>query len=203
MTESSASRPKFFATPAAFRRWLERNHDKATELWVGYYKKASGKPTITWQESVDQALCFGWIDGIRKSCDDESYTNRFTPRRAGSVWSTVNTKRANELIELGLMHEAGKAAFEKRDEKKTALYSFEQRGLELDPDMEKQFRANKKAWAFFQSLPASYRKRKIWWIVSAKQEATRQKRLAQAIKDSAAGERPDLMTPKKTGKRQT
>src|SRR5688572_6440582 len=151
-------RPTFFATPADFRRWLERNHDSVTELWVGFHKKGTGKPSITWPESVDQALCFGWIDGVRKSVDPDSYKIRFTPRRPGSIWSTVNTKRAKELSKLGLMNDAGLKAFAARDEKKTKQYSFERDNVAFDPPLEKRFRASRKAWKFFDSQPPGYRK---------------------------------------------
>ncbi len=180
---------KFFKTPADLRKWFEKNHDKLAEQWIGFYKKASGKPSITWPESVDQALCFGWIDGVRKSIDDESYKIRFTPRKAKSIWSSVNIKRAGELKELGLMHPKGLAAFDNRDEKLTYQYSFERVAVELDKAYEKKFKRNKKAWDFFQSQPPSYRKPAFWWIMSAKQEETRLRRLDALIKDSEAGQR--------------
>jgi uncharacterized protein YdeI (YjbR/CyaY-like superfamily) len=180
---------KFFKTPAELRKWFEKNHDKATEQWVGFYKKGSGKPSITWPESVDQALCFGWIDGLRKSIDEESYKIRFTPRKAKSIWSAVNIKRASELKGLGLMHANGLSAFEKRDEKLAQRYAYEQESVSLDPAYEKQLRKNKKAWEFFQSQPPSYRKVVSWWIVRAKQEETRLRRLETLITDSAAGRR--------------
>lgn len=190
--------PVFFATPAAFRKWLARNHEQATELWVGYYRKDSGRKSITWPESVDQALCFGWIDGIRKSIDEESYMIRFTHRKPTSIWSAVNTRRARELIDEGLMQPAGLAAFEKRDEKKTAIYAYESpKEYSLEPAMEKEFRKNKKAWAFFQALPPGYRKRMTHRVISAKQEATRQKRLAELIADCEAGIRRYIQ-PRKT-----
>jgi uncharacterized protein YdeI (YjbR/CyaY-like superfamily) len=180
--------PTFFAAPAAFRTWLEEHHQTAQELWVGFYKTSSGKPSITWPEAVDQALCFGWIDGVRKGIDDASYTIRFTPRKPQSIWSTVNVKRAQELAQLGLMHPAGLKAFEERDQKKSGLYSYEQRkSSQLDPAYEEQFKANKKAWDFFQSKPPSYQQPAIWWVMSAKQEETRLKRLARLIEDSEHG----------------
>ncbi|HET9983341.1 MAG TPA: YdeI/OmpD-associated family protein [Longimicrobiales bacterium] len=185
----SVATPTFFATPAEFRAWLERNHDTVRELLVGFYKKGSGRPSITWPESVDEALCFGWIDGVRKSIDAESYTIRFTPRKAGSIWSAMNTKRAAELIELGRMRPAGLAAFEKRDERKTNRYSFEREHVELDAAQQERFRANARAWAFFQAQAPSYRKVATWWVVSAQREATREKRLATLIADSEAGRR--------------
>jgi uncharacterized protein YdeI (YjbR/CyaY-like superfamily) len=181
-------KPTFFATPSAFRTWLEEQHKTAQELWVGFYKTSSGKPSITWPEAVDQALCFGWIDGVRKGIDDASYTIRFTPRKPQSIWSAVNVKRAQELARLGLMHPAGLKAFEERDQKKSGLYSYEQRkSSQLAPAYEKQFKANKKAWDFFQSKPPSYQQPAIWWVMSAKQEETRLKRLARLIEDSERG----------------
>lgn len=179
----------FFKTPAELRKWFEKNHDKVTEQWVGFYKKGSGKPSITWPESVDQALCFGWIDGVRKSIDDESYKIRFTPRKTKSIWSAVNIKRAGDLKELGLMHANGLNAFENRDEKLAQRYAYEQESVGLDPVYEKKLQKNKKAWEFFQSQPPSYRKVAIWWIVRAKQEETRLRRLETLITDSAAGRR--------------
>src|ERR687893_671488 len=134
----------FFETPAEFRAWLEANHETAAELWVGFHKKATGRPSITWPEAVDQALCFGWIDGIRKSIDESSYTNRFTPRRRGSTWSAVNIKRVGELTELGLMQPAGLKAFEERDEKKAQLYSYERAESKLDEAYERQFRGHER-----------------------------------------------------------
>jgi len=181
-------KPTFFATPTAFRTWLEEHHQTAQELWVGFYKTSSGKPSITWPEAVDQALCFGWIDGVRKGIDDASYTIRFTPRKPQSIWSAVNVKRAQELARLGLMSPAGLKAFEERDQKKSGVYSYEQRkSSQLDPAYEKQFKANKKAWDFFQSKPPSYQQPAIWWVMSAKQEETRLKRLARLIEDSEHG----------------
>lgn len=180
---------KYFATPAALRRWLERNHESARELWVGFYKKASGKPSITWPEAVDQLLCFGWIDGIRKSVDGMSYAIRVTPRRRGSLWSAVNTRRVQELIELGLMCPAGAKAFSERDEERAGRYSFERENVKLSAAQTKQFRASPGAWRFFQSQPPGYRKTATWWVVSAKQETTRRKRLTTLIADSASGRR--------------
>lgn len=194
-------KPTFFATSAAFRQWLKKNHAAATELWVGFHKKVTGKPSITWPESVDQALCLGWIDGLRKSFDAESYMIRFTPRKSTSIWSAVNTLRAQELIRLGLMKPAGKKAFEGRDAKKTNRYSFEQQHVKLTPVYERRFRSNRRAWEFFQSQPPSYRKVATWWVVSAKQETTRQRRLATLIADSGAGIRiAPLRRVKSTGK---
>jgi uncharacterized protein YdeI (YjbR/CyaY-like superfamily) len=181
----------FFATPADFRRWLEKNHDKVPELLVGFYKKGSGKPSITWPESVDEALCFGWIDGIRRTIDDESYSIRFTPRRARSVWSNVNTKRVAELTKQGRMHAAGLAAFKARDPKRSGIYSFEQREKDqkLGATYAAKFKANKKAWAFFQAQPPGYQRLASLWVMSAKKEDTKLRRLAVLIADSAAGRR--------------
>jgi uncharacterized protein YdeI (YjbR/CyaY-like superfamily) len=180
--------PRFFPDPQAWRRWLEAHHDGAAELWVGFYKKGSGRPSITWPEAVDGALCFGWIDGVRKGIDGERYKIRFTPRRRGSIWSDVNVRRAAELAREGLMRPAGQAAFDARTAARSGVYAYEQRqGGTLDPAHEASFRANEAAWAFFQSRPPSYQRTAIWWVVSAKQEATRLGRLAALIDDSAHG----------------
>ena len=188
--------PTFFPTPADFRAWLERNHETESELLVGYYKKGSGKPSITWPESVDQALCFGWIDGIRRTIDGESYTIRFTPRKPTSNWSSVNIKRVAELREAGLMRPAGEAAFAKRSEERSGIYSYESRKkAKLEPDQEREFRANAAAWEFFQSQPPGYVRTATHWVVSAKREETRQKRLATLIEDSANGRRLKQLTP--------
>jgi uncharacterized protein YdeI (YjbR/CyaY-like superfamily) len=177
----------FFESPAGFRKWLEEHHATARELWVGYYKKSSGRPSMTWQESVDQALCFGWIDGIRKSLDEVSYTNRFTPRKRGSTWSAVNVKRAQALIDEGLMRPAGLRAFEARVENRSGIYSYEQRSDRLDEPYERLLERNKAAWKFFQAQTPSYRKAAGWWVVSARKEETRLKRLEKLIEDSAEG----------------
>ncbi|MGH7493634.1 MAG: YdeI/OmpD-associated family protein [bacterium] len=179
--------PKFFKAPSDWRKWLERNHDRAQELWVGFYKRDSGKPSITWPESVDGALCFGWIDGVRKSIDATSYKIRFTPRRPGSIWSAINIKRVAELTKLGLMHVAGLKVFRERDPKKSGRYSFEQKPLQLDPAYVKELRANKKAWIYFQAQPPWYRRTSSFWVMSAKQEETRRRRLARLIDDSEHG----------------
>ena len=181
---------QFFATPADFRKWLQRHHQSATEVWVGFYKKETGRPSMTWPESVDEALCVGWIDGIRKRLDEESYTIRFTPRKAQSTWSAVNIARVAELTREGRMQPAGLAAFEKRVDARSAIYSYEQRkAAEFDEEAERQFRANKKAWEFFLSQPPWYRRTATYKVISAKREETRQKRLAALIADSAAGRR--------------
>lgn len=179
-------KPRFFASPSVWRAWLEEHHADTGELWVGLYKRDSGRPSITWPEAVDGALCFGWIDGIRKSIDDVSYRIRFTPRKPRSVWSAVNVKRATELSNTGLMHSAGLAAFQKRDEKRSAIYSYEQRKRAKLPDVHtKQFRNQPAAWAFFQAQPPGYRRICSWWVISAKKEETRLKRLAALIEHSA------------------
>lgn len=192
--------PTFFATPSEFRAWLEEHHDKAQELWVGFYKKSSGKPSVTWPEAVDEALCFGWIDGLRKGIDDVSYTIRFTPRKPRSVWSAVNINRVKELTSLGLMRPAGLQAFEQRSDEKSAIYAYEQEnGVELGPAYERRFRANKKAWAFFQAQAAWYRKAAIWWVISAKKDETRLRRLATLIDHSEQGRTlPQLTRPTKS-----
>ena len=177
--------PIFFPTPAAWRAWLQEHHADTAELLVGFYKKDSGRPSITWPESVDEALCFGWIDGVRRRIDDASYSIRFTPRKRSSIWSAVNIKRVGELIDLGLMNPAGLRAFEQRTEAKSSIYAYEQEKHELDPAYEQQFRANISAWAFFESQPPWYRRTAIHWVTSAKKEETRLKRLATLIEDSA------------------
>jgi uncharacterized protein YdeI (YjbR/CyaY-like superfamily) len=182
-------KPKFFARQSDFREWLEMNHDKAQELWVGYYKKASGIPSITWPESVDEALCFGWIDGIRKSIDDKSYMIRFTPRNPKSNWSAVNIKRVEELTALGLMKPSGIEASQKRLENKSAQYSYERKHVKLADEYELKFKANKKAWEFFQSLPPSVKKLSTRWVMSAKREETRLKRLESLINASKEEQR--------------
>jgi uncharacterized protein YdeI (YjbR/CyaY-like superfamily) len=188
----------FFKSPADFRKWLKKNHATAAELWVSYYKKSSGKASITWPESVDEALCFGWIDGIRKSPNDLSYTIRFTPRKPGSIWSAVNIRRAQELADQGLMQPAGLKAFQARAENKSGIYSYEQKSPELVDPYGKTLRKNKAAWEFFQAQPAWYRKAAGWWVVSAKQEETRLKRLEKLIEDSAQGRTIPPLTRKKT-----
>jgi uncharacterized protein YdeI (YjbR/CyaY-like superfamily) len=191
--------PTFFLTPAAFRKWLEKHHAEEPELLVGFYKRDSGKPSITWPESVDQALCFGWIDGVRRRIDDVSYSIRFTPRKAVSNWSAINIARVAELTKLGLMAPAGLRAFEKRREDKSAIYSYENKVRTLPPADEKRFRANRKAWAFFTAQAPSYQRVAIYWVTSAKREETRQRRLATLIDDSANGRRLGIatLTPKK------
>ncbi len=179
--------PTFFPTPSKFRAWLEKNHDKKTELLVGYYKVSTKKPSMSWSESVDEALCFGWIDGIRKSIDEESYTIRFTPRKATSIWSAVNIRKMEELTTAGKMTPAGLAVFSKRKEEKSAIYAYEKVPLVLAPAYEKAFKANKSAWTNFKSMPSYYQRVAINWVMTAKQEATRDKRMETLISDSEAG----------------
>lgn len=179
--------PVFFPSPADFRAWLDANHATAAELLVGYYKVGTGRASMTWPESVDQALCYGWIDGVRRRIDDESYMIRFTPRRRGSNWSLVNIRRALELIEQGLMQPAGLAAFEARDPARSDEYSYESRPQGLDKAYETEFRADAAAWAYWEAQPPHYRRGAAHWVMSAKREETRRKRLATLIADSAAG----------------
>ncbi len=196
------SNPTFFATPTDFRRWLEKHHESARELLVGFHKKGSGKPSITWPESVDEALCFGWIDGIRRRIDDESYSIRFTPRRPESIWSKVNFNRIGELIAAGRVQPAGLAAFAKRSEDKTGVYSYEhQRSGEvpLDPAYEKQLRKDKAAWQYLQHEAPWYLRIVTRWIMGAKKEETREKRLRELIEASAAGRRIKGAAPRGKG----
>lgn len=189
-------KPTFFPTPADFRAWLERNHEQAPELVVGFYKKGSGRPSITWPESVDEALCFGWIDGIRRSIDEESYCIRFTPRRARSVWSNVNLKRVAELTRLGRMQPAGLRAFEARNPSRSGIYSYEvvqRRDVKLPPAYVAKIKANAKAWAFLEGQPPFYKRAIAAYVMSAKKEETRLKRVARVIEDSAKGRRIGLM----------
>jgi uncharacterized protein YdeI (YjbR/CyaY-like superfamily) len=179
--------PQFFKTPSAFRKWLETHHAKSKELWVGFYKKNSGRPSVTWPESVEEALSFGWIDGIRKRIDDVSYQIRFTPRKQSSTWSTINIKIAQRLIEEKRMQPAGLKAFEARKENRSGIYSYEQRSPELEEKYARKLKRNSAAWKFLQAQPPSYRKMINWWIISAKQEETRTKRLDRLIDASAKG----------------
>jgi uncharacterized protein YdeI (YjbR/CyaY-like superfamily) len=179
-----------FASAAKFRAWLERNHQRATELWIRFDRATAKTGTLTYKQAVDEALCFGWIDGvIGKSVDDASYTRRFTPRKAKSIWSAVNIRRAAELEALGKMTEAGRAALSAREEKRSRVYSFEQENVAFDEAQSKAFRKNKRAWRFFESLPASYRRAATWWVISAKRVETRAKRLAELIELSSRDER--------------
>jgi uncharacterized protein YdeI (YjbR/CyaY-like superfamily) len=192
--------PTFFATPSEFRAWLEENHAVIPELWVGFYKTRSGRPSITWPEAVDQALCFGWIDGVRRGIDEVSYMIRFTPRKARSFWSAVNIKRVGELTALGQMRAAGTKAFEQRAGERSGVYSYEQgKTVQLGDDYEQRFRANEEAWSFFKSQAAWYQRTAIWWVVSAKREETRLRRLTALIEDSERGRTVAPLTRPGTG----
>ncbi|HEX2906672.1 MAG TPA: YdeI/OmpD-associated family protein [Phototrophicaceae bacterium] len=178
----------FFVSESEFHQWLSQNHAQVTELWVGFYKKKTGEPSITYPEALDEALCFGWIDGLRKTIDEASYKIRFTPRKVGSLWSRVNTNRVEELLKQGRMQPAGIKAYEARQHD-PARYSYEENERKLDTRYEEQFRTHAEAWAFFQSQPPSYQKTANWWVMSAKQETTRQNHLKMLIDASANGER--------------
>lgn len=180
---------KFFPRPADFRKWLEKNHLTAKELHVGFHKKGSGKPSITWPESVDEALCFGWIDGIRRRIDEVSYTIRFTPRKMTSIWSAINIRRVEVLGGEKRMRPAGLSAFEKRRENKSGIYAYEQRRAQLEEPYSAVLRKNEAAFRFFEAQPPGYRKLMSWRILSAKREETRLKRLEQLIAASALGRR--------------
>lgn len=190
---------KYFKSSSEFRKWLEKNHSKAAELWVGFYKINSNLKGISYKEAVDQALCFGWIDGIKKKVDELSYTHRFTPRKSKSNWSSTNIKRVGELTKLGLMHPSGITVFNQRDKEKIKQYSYERKTLTLDKSYEQLFKTNSNAWTFFQSQPPSYQKVAILWVMTAKKEDTRLRRLNTLIQDSANNKRLAVVTlePKK------
>ncbi|HEV8072908.1 MAG TPA: YdeI/OmpD-associated family protein [Opitutaceae bacterium] len=184
----------YFPSPAEFRRWLEHHHASTTELWVGFYRKDSGQGGLTYAEALDEALCFGWIDGIRKKVDTDSYTNRFTPRKSGSIWSLINIGHVGRLTAAGKMHPSGLKAFAARLAHRTGVYSFEQKSPKLSAAYEKKFRANPKAWAFFTAQAPWYRRTAIHKVVSPKQEATRLRWLNLLMADSARGKRLDALT---------
>jgi uncharacterized protein YdeI (YjbR/CyaY-like superfamily) len=188
-------KPTFFSTPAKLRAWFERHHSTSTDLLVGLYKRSSGKPSISWPELVDEALCFGWIDGVRKGLNADSYSIRLTPRKRRSTWSAVNMARVEELSRVGRMRPEGLRAFERRTDERSAIYSYEQRkAARLDPEAERLFRANKKAWAFFLAQAHGYRTATTWWVMSAKREETRRRRLAALIRDSEDARRVGLLS---------
>ena len=188
--KSEACHPLYFATPAAFHEWLEKNHQTKSEQWIGFYRKASGRPSITWAEAVDEALCFGWIDGLRKTIDASSYKIRFTPRRPSSNWSATNIARMKDLIRDGRVRPAGITVFQRRTPAKSRVYSYENRkAARLSSAATKLFRAESTAWRFFQQQPASYRQTAIWWMVSAKRPQTQNNRLQRLIASSKAGRR--------------
>jgi len=176
--------PTFFATQEEFRKWLDKNHKIGTELLVGFYKVDTNRPSMTWSQSVDQALCFGWIDGVRKSIDNESYCIRFTPRKNTSIWSAVNIEKVEELTKAGLMTTEGQKAFSLRTEKKSKIYAYEKEPVTLDTKYESIFKKNKVAWDFFNKQAPSYKKVMIHWIMNAKQEETRLTRLDKTINES-------------------
>ena len=198
MSSHTPTNLKFFKTPAEFRKWLDKNHASVTELWLAFYKKDSGRSSITYPEALDEALCYGWIDGVRKAVDEISYTQRFTPRKPKSIWSLVNIRRVGQLTELGRMMPPGIAAFGTRDEERAKKYSYENRPRALGDVYEKKFRGKKKAWEFYQTQAPWYRRTSSFWVTSAKQEETRLRRLEQLIACSARGERiPQLISKKK------
>jgi uncharacterized protein YdeI (YjbR/CyaY-like superfamily) len=178
-------KPKFFATPELWRAWLEKNHTSKTELWVGYYKTSTGKKSITWPQSVDEALCFGWIDGLRKSIDDDAYKIRFTPRKKTSIWSAVNVKRIAVLTEEGRMTEAGLTAFGHRKENKTGIYGHDRKEeAKLPSEWQSRFEKNKRAWTWFSARAPSYRRIAIHWVMSAVKEETRERRFQELVRCS-------------------
>lgn len=188
--------PIYFENPAGLRDWFEVNAATVTELWVGYYRKATGRPSLTWSEAVDEALCVGWIDGVRYSVDAERFTQRFTPRRKGSNWSAVNIAKIEALTKQGRMRPAGIAAFEARTAERSGAYSYEQRHLAtLEPDEDARFREDTAAWAWFEKQAPGFRSGAVWWVTSAKRPETRAKRLATLIEDAAAGHKPKALTP--------
>ena len=195
MTKLVPADIQFFTSPEAFRAWLETHHEAASEIWVGYHRKSTGRPSLTWAQSVDQALCFGWIDGIRKGLDETTFTIRFTPRRQDEHLERRQPQRVPELIEAGLMTPAGLRAYEERDRRKDAIYSYENRAQALAPEYEAEFAANEGAWTWFAGQPPGYRRTATFWVMSAKQEATQRRRLGQLIEDSAAGRRVGRADP--------
>ncbi len=191
--------PIYFGSPAAFRTWLEQNHTQTEPLIVGYFKKKTGQPSLTWSESVDEALCFGWIDGVRRTVDADRYTVRFTPRKVGSVWSTINVAKVQALLDQGRMQPAGLKAFEHRQAHRSGIYSHEQKDVELPEPYLGVLQADATAWSFFESQSASYRKAVSWWVTSAKQEKTRLTRLAKLVASSANAERVPQFTSNPPG----
>ncbi len=177
--------PTFFASARLWREWLEANHGKETELWVGFYKADSGRPSMTWSESVDEAICFGWIDGVTKSIDASSYCKRYSVRQPGSIWSKVNLAKAESLIARGRMTAAGLAPFRARSAARSGIYAFEQGAVAFEPEAAAAFQANPAAWEFFQRQSPSYRQKVTWWVLSARRPLTRQKRLVEVIDASA------------------
>ena len=182
--------PIYFPSPAAFREWLAEHHERETEVWVGFWKKATGEPSLTWSEAVDEALCFGWIDGLLRRVDDRRHIQRFTPRKPKSNWSKTNLAKVEALRAEGRMRPAGEAAYARRLDERTGVYSFEQPDEPaFDAAQRARFEAEPAAWAWFSGQSASYRRQATWWVVSAKKPETRERRLATLIADSATGER--------------
>jgi uncharacterized protein YdeI (YjbR/CyaY-like superfamily) len=179
----------YFASPGELRAWFDDHHETADELWVGYWKRATGTPTLTWSEAVDEALCVGWIDGVRKRIDDERHAQRFTPRRKGSIWSAINVDKVRQLEAAGRMTAAGRAAFEARTDERTAVYSYERPEARFTDDETAAFQARNDAWADWDRRPPSYRKAVTYWVTSAKRPETRARRLQQLIEASEARER--------------
>jgi uncharacterized protein YdeI (YjbR/CyaY-like superfamily) len=181
--------PIYFESPKAFREWLAEHHAVADEVLVGFFKSGTGRPSMTWPESVDEALCYGWIDAIRRRVDDERYTIRFTRRRPKSNWSAVNLRRVEKLKKEGRMQPAGIAIYEAREKDRSKHYSYEERPEAFPEELTRQFRGHAEAWKFFSSQPPTYRRTAIWWVVSAKREETKQKRLSELIEHSGAQQR--------------
>jgi uncharacterized protein YdeI (YjbR/CyaY-like superfamily) len=179
----------FFASPEELRDWFDANHAIAEELWVGYHRKATGRPTVTWPQAVDEALCVGWIDGVRYRLDEERHAQRFTPRRKGSTWSAINTKRADQLIAEGRMRPAGEKAFDARSPEKTAIYAYEREAAAFTKEQQARFEADDAAWTFFRAQAPSYRRSIMHWVSSAKREETRERRFVKLLDDSRAGRR--------------
>ena len=189
-------KPTFFNSPEKFRQWLEQNHDGVSELLLGFHKKSSGKKSITYPEALDEALCFGWIDGVRKNLDETSYTIRFTPRKPRSIWSNVNVNHVERLKKEGRMHAAGLEVYARRDPKRTGIYAFENEPRQLSPAYEKIFRQNKKAWKFFEAMAPSLKRVSIYWIMGAKKEETQLRRLKHVIENSEKGVKSGVLEPK-------
>jgi uncharacterized protein YdeI (YjbR/CyaY-like superfamily) len=186
---TAADDAEYFPSPETFRAWLERHHAEREELWVGFHRVSTGRPSLTWREAVDEALCFGWIDGVRKRVDETRHVIRFTPRRPRSIWSAVNIARVEALEAEGRMRDAGRAAFARRDDARSRIYSHERAEARLDATMERRFRQDAAAWAFWTAQPPGYRRTLSWWVISAKRPETQAKRLEALIRRSAAGQR--------------
>ena len=196
-------KPKFFVSASAFHRWLHTHHSSSRELLVGFHKVGSGRASITYAEALDAALCYGWIDGVRTRYDATSYTIRFTPRKRGSIWSAVNLRHVRRLTALGLMRPAGLEAHRERDRRKSGLYSFENRPRALAPAYARTFKANRRAWAWFEAQAPWYRRTASWWVMSAKKDETRLRRLATLITSCAKGSKipPLAPTPSRAARR--